>query len=296
MTILSRACILVSCVILSSATVNALDFKKADSLLGSPATYTQCQTELESLLEHATTGKEKAEVYWRLSRLYLIKGQYQPGKKNKREIFAQGVRYGEEAIKADPSNPDCYMWHSGNVGREVQTHSMMEQASAVPTMVSDLSMIVDNLKRQDYSPAWQALAEIYYRHPIKSTDAAINFERQAVATIPAGETRISTYTLLAEMLHKRGYSAAKRADKIKDNEALFGKSYKSNLDKYSYYDGSLGVSHKPVWANKSLGSMSDVEEAEAIAAYVVSIYNKSKKTEVDKADFRELTLLTESWK
>lgn len=296
MTIFSRACILVSLVFVSSSAANALDFKQVDALLTSSANYSECQTTLESFLPQAADGKEKAEVLWRLSRLYFVRGQYQSTKSGRRELFGKGVEYASEAIKADPSNPECYMWHSANVGRECQTHSMMEQAAAVPVLMDDMSAILDKLGRTDYSAAWQALAEIYYNHPFKSNDAAINFERKAAATVPSGETRISTFTLLARMLHERGWSASKRKEQMTRNSSLYSKSYKSNIEKYSYYDGSLGQSNKPVWSDKALGEMSDADEARAIAAYAESLYNRSNKTNIDKADFRELSELTDSWK
>ena len=295
MTNLSRACILVSLVFASVPAAFALDFRQADALLMSSASYEECRQTLETLLPQASGGREKAEVYWRLSRLCLVEGQYKTTKSDKRAIFGKGVEYGAEAIKQDPSNPDCYMWHSANVGRECQTHNVMEQASAVPVMLGDLSKILDDLGRTDYSAAWQAMAEIYYNHPFKSNDAAINFERKAAATIPAGETRISTLTLLAKMLHERGWSASKRKEQIAKDAASFAAG-KSNTDRHAYFDGSLGASHKPVWSDRALGDMSDAEEAQAIAAYAITLYNNSKKTEIDKADFRELSKLKDSWK
>lgn len=291
--ILFALCVAMLAPMLSLAQV---DLAKADKLFGTGENTQECITYLESVLPKAEKGHEKAEVLWRLSRAYLIIGQNETGKERKREIFGKGVELASQAIKEDPKNPECYMWHSGNVGRECQTRSFAEQAKKLSVIMGDLTTILDKMRMTEYSAAWQAMAEIYLNHPLKSNDEAICFARKAVMTIPKGELRISAYTLLAKLLYERDWNAQKRSAAISKNVEKFKQSYSSVTDKYAYFDGSLGTSYKQAWSSKELGAMSDREEAKAIVAYVRTLYdNSSARSGFDKADYKELTSISGKW-
>lgn len=197
-----------------------VDFKQVDRLFrrGEGNDYLQCKALLEALLPNAKFGTEKCDVLWRLARVNLLIGQNEPTKEGKQKIFGEGIKYAEEAIAQDPKDHQAYLWHCANIGRECQTHSLMEQSSAVKPMMADLEMILYKLDRKDCSEAWQAMAEIYFFHPFKSNDDAIDFATKAVNTIPKDELRISTYECLAKMLWSRNWSANRRKSDISDRE------------------------------------------------------------------------------
>ena len=238
------------------------------------------------MLDDAFPGSEKADVYWRLSRTALMLGEQEQGKVAKRTWYALGMEYAEKGLKEYSTSKECLMWHCANIGRDCQTRNIMEQAAAVPKMMKDLTAILDKYGNVDYSEAWQALAEIYYTHPMKSNDDAINFTRKAATCIPKDELRISTYTFLAEMLYKRNLSAEKRQSAAAANAPLFKKEKESNIEKYSYFDGSM--TYMP-WSIKPFTSMSDREEAKALVSYATSLYNSCKNlTPLDKKDYEKL--------
>lgn len=271
------------------AVLAALNFSHADATFISGTDFQACRKELLEMLPVAEDSKSKSQVLWRLARVQLMLGEKETTKEGRRTVFAEGVKYGEQAIAASPKDPDCYMWHSACVGRECQTHSLKDQAQAVPVMMRDLSMILETMGRTDYSAAWQALAEIYWNHPFKSNDEAINFTRKAISTIPSGELRLSAYILLAQMLIKRDAGPSKRTSIIKSNAS---KTVKGNIGKFSCYDGILGPGFKPVWSSKSISELSDAEEAEAILKYAENIYIKrNNKTVIDRTDYRTIQSL-----
>ena len=115
--------------------------------------------------------------------------------------------------------------------------------------------------------------------------------------IPKDESRFSSYAYFAELLYSRNNSASKRKSTIDGEVENFKKSYKSNLEKFEHFEGSLGSSYIPAWSTKSLGSLSDREEAKAIVEYAIKLYNqKSEKTSRDIADYKVLTSYKEKWK
>lgn len=270
----------------------------SDSLIRAGGDYTECRNMLEKALADATPGKQKAEIYWRLSMLSFISGETEPTKEGKRAAFGKGISYAEAGISENPSSPDCYMWHSANVGRECQTRSLMEQASKVPVLTKDLQTILDKLGKTEYSAAWQAFAEIYYNHPFKSTDSAINYARKAAMCIPKGELRLSTYSFLAKLLYERNWSREKRKETAAANADRFknGK-FKSIVDCYEYFDGSLTAGYKPQWAPAAFTDMSDRQEAMALVDYALKLYGKSPAHyPTDKKDHAELVKLKNQWK
>lgn len=264
----------------------ALSFVKVDNDFKYKSNYRESIDTLQVMLSKTKVAAEKGEIYWRISRSYLMLGELSKEKLTKRDYFNKGIESAEKGFEVDPSNPHCYMWHCANIGRECQTHSLMEQAISVPIMMTDLQMIIDILDKVDYSPAWQALSELYYHHPFKSDDSAINFARKAALDIPQGELQLSTYLYFAKILLDRDYSQKKRASQASSNESKFLKSYDSMIDKYSYLDGANLVMP---WNGKKVSEVSDHQEAVDILKYASSLYEAtSNPSPVDTRDYQEI--------
>ena len=266
----------------------AADFTRADAMISSPQNYKECRALLKTMLPSAGRAEDKACVLWRLSRIQLLIGETEGTKEAKAQAFEEGRQYAEQAIGECPSIHESYMWHCANVGRACQLKPLLEQASAVPVMTRDLTTIIDGLARTECSEAWQALAEIYYNHPFKSTDSAINFTRKALSCIPEGELRLSSYAFFAKMLLERGASADKRAKAIEKNAAQFSKSHSSAIDKFAFYDGSSDAA-RPAWSEVPISALTDEREAEAVLKYAADLYRKAAAaTPTDKADFETI--------
>ena len=249
------------------------------------AHYTTCEQMLQEMLPQAAPGPEKAEVLWRLSRVTLMLAEDKTDKEVKRALYSQGIAYAEQAIQEDPGNSEGYMWHSGNVGRDCLTRGVTEQAAASVKVAKDLNTILNELNRADHASAWHALAELYWRHPFKSKDSAVNYARRAVVTIPADELRIITCLMLADYLYHRDWSTEKRAAQATAHAGKFTAG-KNNIDKYAYYDGA---SVQLPWLKGSLKDVSDREEAAAVIRYAQQRYAACKDpAPLDRDDYRKL--------
>lgn len=248
---------------------------------------------LEIMLEKATTPEDRAEVLWRLSRSYLMLGELAETKESKREYFNIGIEYANNGIAEDPDNIYCYMWHCANVGRECQTHSLMDQAAAVPVMTEDLTKILDELNHPEFSEAWQALSEMYYHHPFKSNESAINFARMAAMNIPKDELRISTYVYFANLLIERDWSEKKRKSMADGNRKKFEQEKDSNIEKYSNLDGSDFIMP---WSGKYSSEGTDMEEAKSVLNFAKQQYDNAtiEISPIDKKDYEVLKQLINS--
>ena len=263
-----------------------LQFTSVDREFRYATDYTACRQTLEAMLPQAEAGHEKAEVLWRLARIALLEGEKATDKTTKRAYYEQGLRYAEEGIREDPKNEQCYMWHCANLGRKSLTHGLASQAQAVSALQDDLTMILDRLGRIRCSEAWQGLSELYWNHPLKSNESAVNFARRAACTIPADELRLSTYLYLAQLLQERGWSAGKRAAQASSHAPKFAAKAKSNIDKYALYDGTT---EQMPWLKGTIGDVSDREEADALVQYALSRYASCKDlTPIDRKDYQDI--------
>jgi len=263
-----------------------LQFASVDRDFRRATDYTACQQTLEQMLPKATDDHEKAEVLWRLSRVSLMLGEQAADKETKRTFFSQGIRYAEDGIQADPQNEQCYMWHCANVGRECLTHGLTDQAKAVPAMQRDLTTILDKLGRVNCSEAWQGLSELYWKHPFKSKESAVNFARRAAYTIPSDELRLSTCLYLAQLLKDRKWSAGRRAAQAAAHASKFSAERASNIERFACYDGS---GDQMPWLQGAIGELSDEQEAEALIQYALDRYNACKDlSPVDRRDYQDI--------
>jgi hypothetical protein len=272
----------------------ALQFQSVDNAVQQGKDYPACEQTLLEMLPQAENAKEKASVLWRLARVSYLIGEDQTDKMARREQFNKGIAYAERGCRENPRDPQCLMWHCANVGGECQTHPLMEQASAVPVMTQDLSRILNDVDPR-LSEAWQALSEIFYHHPLKSNDSAINYARTAALNAPKDEARVIAYNYLATLLYERNWNANKRASQAADHSAKLAKlAGGSNIDRYALADG---MKLTLPWTDKALGELSDREEARLILAYAENRYKTiGNPSKMERDEYKNLLKLKQQWK
>ena len=275
-----------------------LSFHDVDEKLVYEGAYGQSLRMLEEMLPKAESPAEKAGVLRRLSEVAMHLGEKEKDNAARQAWFTKGLSYAEQAIKAYPSDPEGYIWHCANTGRDCQTRKLSDQIAAVPVMTADLATILDKLGRTDFSSAWHALAEIYRNHPFKPDDAAVNFSRKAISCIPDGEMRLEAYILLAEVLYKRNWKAEKRSSEMEADRVRFDRKYSSNIEKFSFFGGREGAGAVTPWSGeKSLGRMGDREEAMSILAYAKRRYAAFGRVPYQqRREYARLLSIESKWK
>jgi len=283
-------------VVLACSAVFALNLDDYTKNFDDKAKWRSSLDELEKLLPTAS-DQEKAEIYWRMSLFACYIGSDQEKTADKRTWYAKGIKYAELGMEADPTNKNCLLWHVACTGRDCQTRGLSSQLNGVDTMLNDLDKIINQLGNTDFSEAWHALGEVYWRHPFKSTSSAVSYFRAAVDTIPKGEIRVVTYRCLAEALYSRNWSAKKRVSELASMQKKWAADkFKNAIDKYSVYEGRNGSAVKPVWTTVTLGEMSDRQEAKVILSYVKLLYEKSGiNVDAEAKDYQEVLDLLAKW-
>lgn len=256
--------------------------------------YEQAITLLTRTLPEAVNAKEKAELYWRLSRetLYLgeILAEQDTAKSEILAVFEEGERYADQAIEADASNYLAQYWKASNIGKWGTTKGVLDSLFKAKPM-RDILIKVITLK-ESHPDAYYVLGQLYEKVPggiisFGDKDFAVSFGRLSVALheqeLASGiEDRKSYdfYTQLASHLAARDWSASKR-NKEQGKKSAKYRSAKNPFERGSYYEGSL-----------TLGNISDAEEAEQILTGLIreleSISTKTDSQEKDLKKAKEL--------
>ena len=256
---------------------------------------------IEKSLDTSLPKKDLAELYWRLSRFQLYKGddaEEEGAKKNDLlNMFSNGQDLAEKAINLYPS-ADAYYWKLSNIGRWGETKGILDSLFKAKPMKDDLMIVIDYDK--NYADAWYVLSRLYLKLPgwpisFGNKDCAVSFARRAVDLYAKDDLKITYYTGLAETLWERKWSVKNRTKNIPKMEKNYNNA-DDEFDRISYYEYSLGLDYVPEYANLSLEDMTDREEAVIILKWLIGEYNKiSSPSRWDKINIQKSRDFLEEW-
>jgi len=242
---------------------------------------------LEKTLPAASTDREKAEIYWRMAKFQLnITDDLEDEGADSAtllEMFDKGGGFAEKAIELYPS-ADAYFWHSSNVGRWGETKGILDSLFKAGPMKDDLLKVIEY--DPNYADAWYVFGRLYLLLPgwplsFGNVVSSVSFARRSIDLYEEDELKISYYKSLAEILWKRNWDSRKRDREIKKNESRYN-SAKNEHDRQSYFEAYLSPDYIPEYAGKKLKDMSDREEAQIIADWLLAEY--AKIPDPDKGD------------
>ncbi len=225
---------------------------------------------LERAESRAESGGERAEVYWRLSRVQLGLGDdfrdEAEDEDSAIEAYNRGIDYGDQAIEADGSNNLGYYWKASNLGRWGETRGILSSLRQAKPMRNLLEESIERDPR--HSQSYYVLGLLYAKVPggfvsFGNTDYAVSLARKArelhLEEVESGEEEMY-YPVrfeLASHLSDRGWSRSKRE---REQETKRSKRSEADgvLERSFYFEGTV-----------SLPPMSDEEEARDILEDVV---------------------------
>jgi tetratricopeptide (TPR) repeat protein len=243
--------------------------------------------------------KQRAELYWRMSRAYLNMAEdYKSrgmSKDDVLEYYKQGEQYADMAIENDSQNPEGYFWKGVNIGSWGNTKGIIEGLGNAGPMKDHLEQAL--IRDPNHADSYFVLCKLYTAVPgwpvsFGNVDYAVSFGRKAVSLLEKdladgtqSVPQYGYYTALAAALWNRNWDTNKRlnerTNKLRDYTA------KSNpLEKNSFFE--CQVSLKP---------MSDRMEARELIQWVISEIGKiSAKNYFQKKDLEEAQKLRAEWK
>lgn len=266
--------------------------------------YEEAKEFLSNELVKSTNSEMRSELLWRLSRATLAIGDELKADGASDQLlfatFEEGQEYAEKAISEKPI-ARAYTYRASNIGRWGETKGPLNSLSKAKPMRDDFTYVIDTLDVMDDTIAWYVLGQLYFKLPgwplsFGDINTAISYTRMAIDTIPSQNLYHGHFKALAEMLWKRGLSAAKRKSKIASIEKDWKKSKGSTLDQYGYYEGSNGTKAKPFYSPVSLEEMSDQQEAVMLLKFAVAKYDVWPfHTRADKRTYNDIQTLLQQW-
>jgi len=253
---------------------------------------------IENSLSKATTAKEKAELYWRLSRALLFLGDVaEEAKKAKTDvlaIFIKAEEAAEQTIQFDPANPNGYYWKSSSMGRWGQVKGVMDSLAKAEPMHKLLEKTI-NIDTE-YCKAFQVLAMLYEALPgwpisFGNIDYSVSLSRKALdlhrKEVAAGKKDRIDYTYYKELaveLYKRNANAATRS---KAQQKIIDKysNTKDVLKKNFYFEAAVAIPNQ-----------SDREEAVIlIQSAINALEKKSDKSKYEEKDLLKCKDILKKW-
>lgn len=244
--------------------------EEADELYDEEA-YERTVDVLERAESRARTDTERAEVYWRLSRVQLGIGDELRDEEEDNdaamEAYDVGMDHADRAIEADSSNNLGYYWKASNLGRWGETRGILSSLNQAKPMRNLLEQSIE--RDPEHAQSYYVLGLLYARVPggfisFGNKDYAVSLGRKARALhlqdIASGEEDELYYPIpieLASHLIDRGWNARKRG-REQDSKSEERRDADGVLERSFYYEATV-----------DLEDGSDEEEAREILEAVV---------------------------
>jgi tetratricopeptide (TPR) repeat protein len=227
---------------------------------------------LEEALGTARNNRERAEVYWRLSRVTLELGE-QAEDRNAPEgevldIYHQGEQYGIQAVEADPNNHLGYYWQSANVGKWGQRKGILNSLFKAAPMRDLLHQAIE--VEPNHADSYYVLGQLYAEVPgfisFGNDDYAVSLARLSIdlheaemETGVADEIEYDYYIQLASHLIQRNWDEGKR-EREQDKKRDRYEDADDVLERGWYYEGIIEIPDQ-----------SDREEAEELLNSMIAL-------------------------
>jgi tetratricopeptide (TPR) repeat protein len=204
-------------------------------------------------LASAKTQSEKAEAYWRLSRVDLYLGDEAENKGVKKDdllkYYEEGEKYADKAIGLFPKSCPALYWKASNIGRWGQVKGVLDSLGKAEPMQK---LLIEALRiNPDHADSYFVLGELYDEVPgwpiaFGNIDFAVSFARKSIALnekeveAGSGKKMSSYYIKLAKHLWKRNWDANKRRTEQPGKKNNYD-SKTSVFDKGSYFEGIVAI-------------------------------------------------------
>lgn len=178
--------------------------KKAEKAYDERVNAAKAQEALQNLEKVLAVDAGNVEARWKLGRILYWIGCHEKSSSKQAEIFEKGIRYCQEAIKADAKCVPCHFWLGVSYGKFGEAKGVMQSLGLVPHMQEALKKVKSLDEKYEWGGADRVLGRLFFKLPsIKGGDnnKAIEHLRKAVAL---GPKHLMNHRFLAEVLMAEG--------------------------------------------------------------------------------------------
>ncbi|RPJ09896.1 MAG: hypothetical protein EHM28_00185 [Spirochaetaceae bacterium] len=280
--------------ILPSVLFSENDVFAQSDILDKTGKYQEDKSILLSAEDKITDPVGKAELYWRLSRVWLniAETDFLAKRINTNaalKLYEEGERWADKAISSNSRNASAYFWKSANAGMWGQTKGILDSLFKAQPMSDNLRLCLKN--DPSFFDAFYVLGELYEKLPgwpisFGNIEYAVSLGRKAAdlmdTKLRSGVIKIKSYVVyvsLASHLWIRNWDQARRVSSKPDLLRQYNEK-SDYVDRNCFYEGTL-----------NLKNMRDRDEAMEIINMVIreleAIPNRSTAQEKDLRKARE---------
>ncbi len=139
--------------------------KQADELFAQMTDMETAQKALDLYRKALNLTEDKYEPYWKISRMHYYIGEHTENKKDKKNIFSQGIYYAEKAIELCPDKPDGYYWRGVNNGKYGETRGVLKSLFLVKPIKNDMNKVIELDPEYEDGGAYRVLGRVYFKLP-----------------------------------------------------------------------------------------------------------------------------------
>ncbi len=207
----------------------------------------------EDALGSASSGRARAELYWRMARASLNTGDdaEEAGAPESELLatFERGEGLGRQAIAADPSNHLGYYWTSSNIGRWGQIRGVLNSLFRAGEM---RDLLTEALNRDpNHADSYYVLGQLYAAVPggiisFGNDEYAVSLSRRSLSLfqqdVATGDDDpgFHHHIKLAEHLIQRGWDARRRQRFIPPMRQRYNDA-DTALERGFFYEGTVNL-------------------------------------------------------
>ncbi|MFH1945164.1 MAG: TRAP transporter TatT component family protein [Acidobacteriota bacterium] len=138
---------------------------KGDQLFNEMQEMAQAQEALAFYQEAVDLVSDKYDVFWRMSRVMYQIGSHTEAKKEKKQIFDQGVYFAQKAVELQPEKPEGHYWLAVNYGSQGETRGVLKSLSLVKPIKAALQKVIDLDRSFEDGGADRVMGRVYFKLP-----------------------------------------------------------------------------------------------------------------------------------
>lgn len=115
--------------------------------------------------EALNKAENKYDGLWRIARMHYYIGVHTEGKKERRNLFSQGVYWADRAIELEPERPDGYYWQGVNNGKYGEVRGVLKSLFLVGPIKDAMNKVIELDRSYEDGGADRVLGRVYFKLP-----------------------------------------------------------------------------------------------------------------------------------
>lgn len=138
---------------------------QGDELYNRMSDMATAQEALEKYRAALLKAENKYDAYWRISRVMYFIGAHTEKKKDKKNIFSQGIYHAKKAVALEPEKPDGYYWLGVNYGVYGEARGVLKSLFLVDDIKEAMNKVIELDRSYEDGGPDRVMGRVYFKLP-----------------------------------------------------------------------------------------------------------------------------------